>query len=57
MRIIPGPRGQLAKHLDYAFRPWTESRPIVDERNRLTVTQAERFGRVNFHSNVISTGL
>src|ERR1700730_4738622 len=24
---------------------------------RLTVTQAERFGRVNFHSNVISTGL
>ena len=26
------------------------------ERYRLTVTQAERFGRVNFHSNVISTG-
>jgi len=32
-------------------------RPLGYERKRLTVTQAERFGRVNFHSNVISTGL
>ena len=31
--------------------------PILGERYRLTVTQAKRFGRVNFHSNVISTGL
>lgn len=29
----------------------------VKALQRLTVTDAERFGRVNFHSNVISTGL
>jgi hypothetical protein len=52
--------------LSRLWRDWRSVLAIVNPETvvawhragfRLTVTQAERFGRVNFHSNVISTGL
>jgi hypothetical protein len=51
---------KLKSHQPAIYPPEISEAPIewtLQEPASLTLTHAERFGKVNFHSNMISTGL